>query len=205
MNDSIEEEFEPLFDYSRVQPTNFISLDDDLSDSENLLIPKRLKKNNKKVEPASGNVVKDTVCEIKDEEDWLPPPPKTSNDERKLGQENSTIKELRLKKQELASFAQSAEEVFRAVEESAKKHVASSVQASLESEQEKVVSKPSDDRLKIIISIQDKEGLKQFRTYMVQFHSTSFIFVLFSTSLTLRYSFELVIRVFGSSARNVIV
>ncbi|PIA33442.1 hypothetical protein AQUCO_04100102v1 [Aquilegia coerulea] len=164
-DDSIEEEFEPLFDYSRVQPINFISIDDDLSDSENALIPKRLKKDEKKEEPVSGNVVKATVCEVIDEEDWLPPPPKTLNGARKHDQENSTIKELRLKKQELASFAQSAEEVIRAVEESAKKHVASTKQSSLGSEQEKVVSMPPDDRVKIIISIQDKEGQKQFRTY----------------------------------------
>lgn len=71
----------------------------------------------------------------------------------------------RLKKQELASFAQqSAEDVLRAVEESVKRELhKQSVSEAIVDEP----SKPHNDRTKIIISIQDKHGLRQFRIYSV--------------------------------------
>lgn len=167
----VEEEeldLEPLFDYRRVQPINFVSIDDDRSDSEEPvpISPKRLKK----AKQASNRCdVVDTVicCDVdKDEEDWLPPPPKTINGERKIEQEDSTIKALRLKKQELASFALSAEHVLREVEEATRKRLTSSMDSSLESEDAVEVSKPPDDRKKIVISIQGKEGLTKYRMYM---------------------------------------
>lgn len=74
----------------------------------------------------------------------------------------------RLKKQELLSFTQSAKDVLRAVEESSKREVASMLQSTIES----VASQPSNppsERAKIVISIQDKDGLKQFRIFMVHF------------------------------------
>ncbi|KAI3950696.1 hypothetical protein MKX01_030276 [Papaver californicum] len=160
------EELEPLFDYSRVQPTtNFISLDDDGSDCEQVfkLSPKRRKKlvsdeslsDEKKVELKS-------VIELDEkEEDWLLPPPRVVS-KTKAEKENSTIKQLRLKKQELASFALSAGEVFEAVEESAKKELSSSV-TDAKTEQP---PKARDERAKIIISIQGKDGAKQFRVYV---------------------------------------
>ncbi|KAK9276821.1 hypothetical protein L1049_006358 [Liquidambar formosana] len=159
-----KEEFEPLFDYSRVQPLNFVCLDDD--DSTPTLSPKRRKISDSAVEKEekNGKVVQVVDCEDKEEEDWLPPPPKVSHDGPKLG-EDSTIKELRLKKQELVSFAQSAEDVLRAVEESAKRELNSSVQSSLESVANQQPNPPCE-RAKIIISVQDKDGLKQFRMYM---------------------------------------
>lgn len=72
----------------------------------------------------------------------------------------------RLRKQELVTFAQSAEDVLRAVEESAKRELVSSMQSSLEAVTDQP-SKPPCERLKIVISVQDKDGLKQFRMYMV--------------------------------------
>ncbi|KAL5726583.1 hypothetical protein ACHQM5_009616 [Ranunculus cassubicifolius] len=161
-------EFEPLFDYHRVQPTFINSIDDDLSDTEKALDvspPKRFKKAGSDV-CVDVKPMKPIVCDDNDEEDWLPPPPKMLNGGRKSEQEDSTIKALRLKKQELASFAESAEDVLREVEESARKQVTSSLQASLGSEDEVKVSKPTDDRKKIVISIQDKEGPHKYRVYM---------------------------------------
>lgn len=159
-------ELEPLFDYRRVQPINFISLDDDFSDSEEGVIsPKRLKK----LKPTSNkSVVVDTVISDvdKDEEDWLAPPPKTNNGERKSEPEDSTMKALRLKKQELTSLTQSAEDVLREVEEAARKQLTDSIEFSLESEDAVKESKPLDDRKKIVISIQGKEGLNKYRVYM---------------------------------------
>ncbi|EPS60546.1 hypothetical protein M569_14257, partial [Genlisea aurea] len=55
-----------------------------------------------------------------DEEDWLPPPPKITSIYRKICEEDETLKALRLKKQELASFAQSVEDMLKSVEESVK-------------------------------------------------------------------------------------
>ncbi|KAK1299014.1 hypothetical protein QJS10_CPB14g00221 [Acorus calamus] len=68
------------------------------------------------------------------------------------------------KKQELASLLQSAEDVIRAAEEAAKKELNSSKDAVLESETDKA-AKPRVERKKVVISIQDKDGLKQFRVY----------------------------------------
>ncbi|XP_026382474.1 uncharacterized protein LOC113277640 [Papaver somniferum] len=159
-----EEELEPLFDYSRVQPTaNFISLDDDGSDCEHVfkLSPKRRKKlvsdesDEKKVE------VKNVIDLDDNEDDWLlPPPPVVSKSKAEL--ENSTIKQLRLKKQELVSFALSAGEVLEAVEDSAKKELSSSGTDAKTEQPPKV----RDERAKIIISIQDKDGAKQFKVYV---------------------------------------
>ncbi|KAF7808833.1 Rad60/SUMO-like domain containing protein [Senna tora] len=99
------------------------------------------------------------------EDDWLPPPPKVSSDaHRKIG-EDSTLKELRLKKQELESVAQSAKDMLQTVEESAKRELDNSLLSSFDAVTEKT-SKPPSERVKIVISIQDKDGLKQFRVYM---------------------------------------
>ncbi|XP_010279390.1 PREDICTED: uncharacterized protein LOC104613312 [Nelumbo nucifera] len=161
------EELEPLFDYSRVQPKDVIWIDDadDCLDSPPTPSRKRKSSSTSLVEEAgkSGKVVNVTDSE-ENEEDWLPPPPKISNAALKI-EPDSTIKELRLKKQELASFAQSAEDELRAVEESAKREVSSSMQSLLNS-QESQPSKPLDERAKVVISIQDKEGVKQFRVFM---------------------------------------
>ncbi|XP_041013599.1 uncharacterized protein LOC121256880 [Juglans microcarpa x Juglans regia] len=168
MPDSTEE-FEPLFDYSRVQPLNCVCLeDDDDADASPAFFPKRRKIS----EPVVVEDVEENAKVIqigngdkKDDLDWLAPPPKVTRDIQKIVGEDSTITKLRLKKQELVSFAQSAEDLLRAVEESAKRELGNSRQSSLEAVSDQP-SKPSCERVKIVISIQDKDGLKQFRIYM---------------------------------------
>lgn len=76
----------------------------------------------------------------------------------------------RLKKQELASFAESAKDLLKTIEESAENEISNSLQSSLDVASEKA-SKPSE-RAKILISVQDKDETKQIRMFMV---SNSFI------------------------------
>lgn len=161
MADSTEE-FEPLFDYSRVQPFNVVCLDDDCPDSSPLLKPKRRKLPDSTVENVemNGKVVHVIDSEEKEEDDWLPPPPKVSHEAREFG-EDSTIKELRLKKQELAALAKEAQ---RSVDESVKIDFNSSSQPAAVSIADQP-SKPHSERAKIVISIQEKDGVKQFRVY----------------------------------------
>ncbi|KAF4350988.1 hypothetical protein CsatB_021958 [Cannabis sativa] len=165
--DDFTEELEPLFDYRRIQPHNFVCLDDDDELSPCPASPKRRKVEVEKV-VRNGKVVDILDSEEKENEDWLPPPPKISRNARILA-ENSTIKELRLKNKELVSFAQSTQDVLKAIEESAKQELSKSLQLSLDAAAEdnpKPPSKPCAERAKIVISIQDKDGLKQFRIYM---------------------------------------
>ncbi|GAY47632.1 hypothetical protein CUMW_105880 [Citrus unshiu] len=153
------DDLEPLFDYHRVQPHNLVFLDDD--DTPPIPCPKRTKVGkNVGVDMRELEVV--DCEEEEEEEDWLPPPPKVMVQKQLV--EDSAIKELRLKKQELVSFAKSADDVIRAVEESVKRKLDSSMPAALEAESEEV-SKPAVERAKIVVSIQDKGGLKQFRVY----------------------------------------
>ncbi|KAL6505775.1 hypothetical protein OROHE_023154 [Orobanche hederae] len=178
--DDVKEEFEPLFDYSRIQPANFICLDDDSSDESSIFIPKKRKfidaEEEKKVKKDMNvkNVeVVDCDGNEDDEEDWLPPPPKNSDHTSKILEEDSTLKALRLKRQELASFTESADELVRAVEESVRKNlqqesVIKNLNTSLQPTPECAIKQPSNhppERSKLVISIQDKDGLKQFRVY----------------------------------------
>ncbi|XP_002526295.2 uncharacterized protein LOC8275096 [Ricinus communis] len=168
------EELEPLFDYKRVQPRDFICLDDDGSDTSPFPIPKRKKtfQNPKSVKVVDDDdddevrVIGIENCKDKDEEDWLPPPPKVSSDFQNRFGEDSMIKELRLKKQELEVLAKSGVNVLRAVEESVQRSLNSSVSANAASET--VFEQPAKlpcERAKIVISFQGKEVSKQFRVY----------------------------------------
>eukprot|EP00268_Persea_americana_P006061 TRINITY_DN12130_c0_g1_i2.p1 TRINITY_DN12130_c0_g1~~TRINITY_DN12130_c0_g1_i2.p1 ORF type:complete len:224 (-),score=66.45 TRINITY_DN12130_c0_g1_i2:518-1189(-) len=163
VEESTPEELEPLFDYRRVQPVDFVYLDDDdVLDSPPIFAPKRKRIPSPTVEK-EGEDCKfvDFVDEKeKDEEDWLPPPPKMPVS-RAGFEEDPTIKELRLKKQELASFAQSAEDVMRAVEESARKEISKLGRSALEPEGDQP-SKVTGEREKIVITIQDKDEQKKF-------------------------------------------
>lgn len=158
------DELEPLFDYHRVQPFHIVCLDDDVSDSIQAEGPKRRKLSDTIVVDEEAENEKDVWIadfDEKGDDDWMPPPPKVSNDAQKF-EEDPTIKELRLKKQELASFAKSAEEVLRSVEQSVNTDTAT------QSAKESVANQPSKfncERAKVVISIQDKEELKQFRVY----------------------------------------
>ncbi|GAB4828830.1 hypothetical protein Ancab_018491 [Ancistrocladus abbreviatus] len=167
MADEPVDEFEPLFDYSRVQP-NIVCLDDDDSDSSPANSPKRRKLS--KLDGKKGEKKKEKVIDIIDcdkldyEVDlFLPPPEELGNVQK--GEEDSIIKELRLKKEELASLAQSVEDVLRSVEESAKRELGSFLQSSVEQVPDQPLDPPSD-RTKIVVSVQDKEGQKQFRLFM---------------------------------------
>ncbi|KAL6566367.1 hypothetical protein OROGR_001982 [Orobanche gracilis] len=178
--DGVKEEFEPLFDYTRIQPANFVCLDDDSPDESSIFIPKK----RKLIDAEEGNKVKkdmnlkniDVVdCDGNedDEEDWLPPPPKNLDHTSKIFEEDSTLKALRLKRQELASFTESADELVRTVEESVRKNlqhesVIKNLNTSLQPTPERSTKQPSNpppERSKLVISIQDKNGLKQFRVY----------------------------------------
>lgn len=74
--------------------------------------------------------------------------------------------ECRLKKQELESLANSGVDVLQAVEESVKKELSGSLKAALHAVSEQPL-KPPCERAKIVISVQDKDELKQFRIYKV--------------------------------------
>ncbi|TVU34532.1 hypothetical protein EJB05_16367 [Eragrostis curvula] len=165
------EELEPLFDYKRVQPAMTFRFDD--SDLEKADIFKHCNKR-AKVDAAEGDkadekgaagVEKAKVVDI-EEEDWLaPPPPLPKPASRPVTEENSALRELRLKKQEFATFAaESAEDILRKLEETAKKEVGAK-------EPEKIILDDAPEpqaekaREKIIISVQDKDGQQQFRIY----------------------------------------
>ncbi|XP_062214666.1 uncharacterized protein LOC133915491 isoform X2 [Phragmites australis] len=152
------EELEPLFDYKRVQPAMTFRFDD--SDLEKADIFKHCNKRSKEGDKADEKAAK--VVNV-DEEDWLlPPPPKPAF--RATADEDSALRELRLKKQELAKFAESAQEILQKLDETAKNEVGAKEppeQIILE-ESEPQVEKA---REKIIISIQDKDGQQQIRVY----------------------------------------
>ncbi|KAK1321492.1 hypothetical protein QJS10_CPA03g00437 [Acorus calamus] len=166
--DESTEDLEPLFDYSRVQPVGLINLEDE---GDEQVLPEVVKGKRKpdltpKVTPQGEKVAKEqkkVTHVIDDDDEWLrPPPPAKINHQGLNG--DKTLLELRSKKQELASLLQSAEDVIRAAEEAAKKELNSSKDAVLESEADKS-AKPRVERKKVVISIQDKDGLKQFRVY----------------------------------------
>ncbi|KAH0689096.1 hypothetical protein KY289_016454 [Solanum tuberosum] len=165
--DESNEELEPLFDYRRVQPFNtpfnVVCLDDDTPDSSPVISKKRKMIDSTAEKKKDKNEAVQIIdCEEK-EEDWLPPSPNISAHTSSL-LEDSTIKEIRLKKKELASFAQSAKDELRDVEESVKRDLSASLH-SLQDSVAEMPSKPSTDRVKMVISIQDKDGTKQFRVY----------------------------------------
>ncbi|CAK8573987.1 unnamed protein product [Lathyrus sativus] len=159
------EELEPLFDYTRVQP-NIVCLDDDDDDDDVVCVGKKRKKNSQQeVENGKTNVeaVPVSVVDVEDD-DWLPSPPKvTRMAEMKIDEQDSTLKNLRLKKKELASFAESAKELLKTVE-SVEMENFDSLQTSTDDASEKT-SKPSE-RAKILISVQDKDETKQIRMFM---------------------------------------
>nr|GLL41583.1 amino-acid permease BAT1 homolog [Ipomoea trifida] len=177
-DDDFAEEFEPLFDYHRVQPFNVVCLDDDSLDSP----PVKQKPSNVSAatEDNDKGFIQIVDCKEKDE-DWLLSPPMISFNAKSRA-ENSTLREIRyplifqsssnskvainrLRKQELASFTESAKDVLQAVEESVKRDLGASLQSSVGTVTEQE-SKPTTERAKIIISIQDKDETKQFRIYM---------------------------------------
>ncbi|KAL6842529.1 hypothetical protein ACP4OV_027373 [Aristida adscensionis] len=155
------EELEPLFNYKRVQPAMAFRFDD--SDLEKADIFKYCNKRAKvtaadKVEAgekgAAGVEKKATVVDL-DEEDWLLPPPKATA--RVHAEENSALRELRLKKQELAKIAESAQDMLQKTYQSAQQEIAAKetpVNIILDEEPEPEAEK---SRETIVISIEDKD------------------------------------------------
>ncbi|KAJ6814142.1 uncharacterized protein M6B38_140095 [Iris pallida] len=115
----MEEEFLPLFDYSHVQPANFVDLDDD----DELDFPvgklKKRKRDPLGAEEKRGDeevvILDDGKDGKEEEEDWLPPPPPKVTNIGCQYVDDGTLKALRLKKQELVSLAQSAQDLLRSV------------------------------------------------------------------------------------------
>ncbi|KAK8647587.1 hypothetical protein V6N13_121318 [Hibiscus sabdariffa] len=163
--DSTTDDLEPLFDYRRVQPLNIVSIDDDCSDTSPVPSPKR----RKLPKPSVGKVNSDKDVEVEkvvniEEEDWLAPPSIVSTDAHSKIGEDSTIKELRRRKQELLSLAQSAKSMLLEAEESGKQEPSDMLKPSLDAVAEQPTI-PASERAKIVISIQNKDELKQFRVY----------------------------------------
>ncbi|PKI59812.1 uncharacterized protein LOC116212467 isoform X2 [Punica granatum] len=162
MGESVEE-LDSLFDYSRVQPVDLVDLDDDDEDEDTSLASKRQKTSGSSIqkEEKNGKVAEVLRCEDEDEEDWLAPPPKF--DARALKSqlaENSTLMEIRRMKQELLSVAKSAKDFLQDMDRPIEKEVSTSEQTSGDKS-----SLPPRERAKIVVSIQDKDGVKQFRIY----------------------------------------
>ncbi|KAG2253321.1 hypothetical protein Bca52824_083457 [Brassica carinata] len=158
------EDLEPLFDYHRVQPSNFVCIDDDDdSDVSEVPVRKRSKTSHTVVKKDEEDV---KVIEIACDDDWLPPPPKVVFDKSKESGEDSTIKALRSKKMELMSFTKTAVDVMQEAQESAKKEAQVSLKTSSEATPAQALpGPPINDRAKIVITIQDKDGQKQFRVF----------------------------------------
>ncbi|KAL1223330.1 Small ubiquitin-related modifier 1 [Cardamine amara subsp. amara] len=154
------EDLDSLFDYRRVQPANFVCIDDDDDDVTETPVPKRAK-----VSQTVDKVVEDVkAIQVVGDDDWLPPPPKVIFDKNKASAEDSTIKALRSKKMELMSFTKNVADVMQEVEESVKREVEVSRNPSLEAAPQAPPA-PTNDRAKIVITIQDKDGQKPFRVY----------------------------------------
>lgn len=159
MADSVED-LDSLFDYRRVQPITILDEDDDEEyDKPPVPSPKKRKISKHNVEIVGGDREASQVTN--DDEDWLLPPPKDSSESPKQIDEDSTIKELRLRKQELKALT-NKECLFQYLESPNRQ--SDSVQADLESGAEQP-SKPHHERAKIVVSIQDKDEVKQFRVY----------------------------------------
>ncbi|KAK8579489.1 hypothetical protein V6N13_142695 [Hibiscus sabdariffa] len=164
--DSTADDLEPLFDYHRVQPLNIVCIDDDCSDTSPVPSPKRRKLSKSSVAKVDSDQDVEVIKVVNvEEEDWLAPPPMVSTNDHSKICEDSTIKELRRRKQELLSLAQSAKSMLLEAEESANREPSYSLKPSLDAVAEQPTI-PASERAKIVISIQNKDELKQFRVYM---------------------------------------
>uniref|UniRef100_A0A453F0Q2 Uncharacterized protein n=1 Tax=Aegilops tauschii subsp. strangulata TaxID=200361 RepID=A0A453F0Q2_AEGTS len=166
------EELEPLFDYSRVQPTiDFCFDDSDLEESDIFVhcnkrpkVPAAAADDANAVEGGNANekgdagIKKATVVNL-DDEDWLAPPllkPVLSTEVCK----DKTMQELRLKKQEVEK---QADDAFQKVVENVKKDMLAKKppEPIVLDEPTEIETKKSKE--KICIMIQEKDGRQQFR------------------------------------------
>eukprot|EP01018_Ginkgo_biloba_P028189 Gb_32180 [translate_table: standard] len=172
--DDEDDEFEPLFDYSHIQPPILVDKDDESDDDGIQIVQldpifgsngKKRPRSHGKEEPLKG-IVPDTDAEEAEEEDWLPPPPKSIKVVRISADENSILSKLRLKREELMSLTtESTEEMLHELGDSTKKERLKSIMSNADTRGYDAI-KPPCTRKKIIITIQNKEGGKQFRIYV---------------------------------------
>ncbi|KAJ8769086.1 hypothetical protein K2173_000204 [Erythroxylum novogranatense] len=139
---------------------------DPYDDSPDELPTKRLNTSEPAVQVVDDDVEVTEVknSENKDEEDWLPPPPKISGHSQDFLGENSMIKELRLKKLELQQSLRDQLKMYcelwsHLLEET------SVVQFSHHWMMLLSKIEGSFRKNKIVISFQDKDELRQFRVY----------------------------------------
>jgi len=96
--------------------------------------------------------------------DWLlPPPPKAAF--KPSAEEDNALRELRLKRQELAKWVESVHDILQDLDATARSEVVSKEQPEqiiIDDEPEPQVEKV---REKIVISIQDKNTRQQFRVF----------------------------------------
>ncbi|KAK8940304.1 hypothetical protein KSP40_PGU004276 [Platanthera guangdongensis] len=184
MDQSSEEEFAPLFDYSGVQLPGFHYLSDDDSDFSPLVSKSNRKRKNSCVKLWNGKEIvnvldeqeKDGKGDIKkdEEEDWLPPPPKIPKIAPAVVQDKTLLAlrfcflnsflELRSTKLELASLAEAARDLLNSASEFGNDDDVLILENSAAGVKgvkclEKV------ERERILISVQDKDGHKQFRLF----------------------------------------
>ncbi|XP_071696087.1 uncharacterized protein [Rutidosis leptorrhynchoides] len=155
-----QEELEPLFDYTRVQPQFVLVDDDDDDDDSTRFLSKRTKNSStvEKVQEGGKEVVNiDDHDDLEDE--WLASPPKLPVDRTNV-HEDSFLKKLRQTQQELLSLTESTEDI----EEIVKRDLKSSMDVDSESTVQQP-SKPVAQRQKMFISIQGKDGQQQLPVY----------------------------------------
>lgn len=170
-----EEELEPLFDYSRVQPTMAFSFDDtDIEKSDIFVHCNKRRKvadgdgdanADEKGDKGEQKAAKAAAVVDLGEEDWLPPPPppkpkSTVTDE---SEQSSVLKELRLQKQAMAKFAESADDFLEKLAQTARQKV----EARIPTEHIDLDKSPErhEAREKVVVTVQDKAGHHQFRLY----------------------------------------
>lgn len=162
------EELEPLFDYKRVQPTiNFRFDDSDLEKADIFKhCNKRPRVNAAATEEEGKPDEKAATAKVADvdEEDWLLPPPPKAAFKPSAG-EDSALRELRLKRQELAKWAESAHDILQDLDATARTEVVSKEQPEQIIIDDESIPQVEKAREKIVISIQDKNGQQQFRVF----------------------------------------
>ncbi|KAH9306383.1 hypothetical protein KI387_010787 [Taxus chinensis] len=164
--DDDDDGYEPLFDYSNSQA--HILVDDDDSDGEDVQIVEKHPCFRPHVtKRGRDEIVKESKLNVDakeaEEEDWLPPPPKSIKVVRISADGNSMLSELRLRREELVSLTtESTEDMLRKMEESSKKELQKAANSDLNTAGSEAL-KSSATRKKIVVSVQDDKGSKQFR------------------------------------------
>lgn len=168
--DDDEDGYEPLFDYTQIQQ-NIITDDDNDDEDVHIFQKSQVFKfcGNKRgreevIIESMPNANANNATET--EEDWLPPPPKSTKVVPISAVDKSMLGDLRLQKELLISLTTgSTDDMLREIEESTKKELQKATNPDLHSVGSEAL-KSSTTRRKIVVSIQDKKGSKQFRIYV---------------------------------------